>query len=236
MGVDFGAGFDGAEPVRARRQRHRERLGRVRGHFRLEAHMRCRALTEQAQLAFRQWPQPSLGMKSQFDIAGEVALVVDVARAAMRAVRQFVQLPHIRLGAAAPRAEQVPAHHQDAEPLRGEEQFDRLLAVRAPGTRHRQWADRAQRHHRRMEQKVGELVRKPVACRIALERVRQGSSRRRAAGSPPAPRSSPECGDALRPPRSASRPHASRLSPSRSICPDCLASQPRMPTSSMSDE
>ena len=42
--------------------------------------MRSRALPEQAQFAFGQGTQPGLGMKSQLDVAGEIAIIIDVAR------------------------------------------------------------------------------------------------------------------------------------------------------------
>ena len=45
----------------------------------------------------------------------------------MRALRQLVQVLDPRLGAAAARAQQVPAHDHDAQALRGEEQLDSVL-------------------------------------------------------------------------------------------------------------
>ena len=144
LGIDFRAGFDGAEPVRARRQRHREALVACAATSAWKRTCGVEPWPSRHSSPFGSGRSHRLGMEGQLDIAGEVALVVDVARHAMRAFRQFVQLPHIRLGAAAARAEQIPAHHHDAEPLRGEEQFDRVLRRRAPETRHRQRANAAQ--------------------------------------------------------------------------------------------
>ena len=85
----------------------------------------------------------------------------------MRGLRQLVQVLDPRLGPAAARAEQIPAHDHDAEALRGEEQLDSVLRRRVPKSRHRQRANAAQGHHRRMQQKLGKLWRKAVARRIA---------------------------------------------------------------------
>ena len=41
--------------------------------------MRGGALAEQAKFAFGQRPQPRFGMKGQFDVAGEIAPIVDIA-------------------------------------------------------------------------------------------------------------------------------------------------------------
>src|SRR6185503_4197181 len=85
----------------------------------------------------------------------------------MRALRQLVQMFDPRLGAAAARTQQVPAHDHDAETLRGEEQLDSVLWRRVPKSRQRYRANAAQGHYRRMEQKVRELGRQTVARRIA---------------------------------------------------------------------
>ena len=54
-----------------------------------------------------------------------------------------------------------------ADALRREEELNRLLRRCVPKSRHRQRADAAQGHYRRMEQEVGELWRQTVARRIA---------------------------------------------------------------------
>jgi hypothetical protein len=85
----------------------------------------------------------------------------------MRGLRQLVQVLDPRLGPAAARAQQIPAHDHDAEALRGEEQLDSVLGRRVPKSRHRQRANAAQGHDRRMQQKLGKLGREAVARRIA---------------------------------------------------------------------
>ena len=55
----------------------------------------------------------------------------------MRALRQLMQVLDPRLGPAAARAQQIPAHDHDAEALRGEEQLDSVLRRRVPKSRHR---------------------------------------------------------------------------------------------------
>src|SRR6185437_12361529 len=108
----------------------------------------------------------------------------------MRALRQLVQVLDPRLGPAAARAQQVPAHDHDAETLRGEEQLDRILRRRVPKSRQRYRANAAQGHYRRMEQKVGEPGRQTVARRIAskvgdqrAQTAARGRLRRLAGGS-----------------------------------------------------
>jgi len=85
----------------------------------------------------------------------------------MRALRQLVQVLDPRLGPAAARAQQIPAHDHDTEALRGEKQLDGVLRRRVPKSRHRHRANAAQGHDRRMEQKVGELGRQTVVRGIA---------------------------------------------------------------------
>jgi hypothetical protein len=85
----------------------------------------------------------------------------------MRALRQLVQVPDPRLGPAAARAQQVPAHDHDAEAMRGEEQLDSVLRRRVPKSRQRHRANAAQGHNRLMQQKVRELGRQTVARLIA---------------------------------------------------------------------
>ena len=78
-------------------------------------------------------------MKRQLDVAGELAVVVDVARSAVCAARQLVECTDHQLGAATARTQQVPA--QLEQPLRDRLQahLDDVALVLAPltGQRHR---------------------------------------------------------------------------------------------------
>jgi hypothetical protein len=116
-------------------------------------------LPEHAQFAFRQRTKPRFGTKSELDVASEIAFVIDVARRAVRALRQFVQALDPRFGAAAARAQQIPAHRQNAAMLRGEKQLHRVGRRRAPKPGQGQRPDAAQRHARRLLQVRGELGR-----------------------------------------------------------------------------
>ena len=131
--------------------------------------MRSRALAEQAQFAFDQGAQPRLGMKSELDIAGEIAIIIDIARCAVRPARQFMQMLDARFGAAAPRAQQIPSHarmpsccavRNNSTVASGAAFQNRAMAS---GT------NAAERQHRRMQQKIGEPRCQSVACRIAFK-------------------------------------------------------------------
>src|SRR6185437_5640391 len=136
--------FDGAEPVRTRRQGEREAYTRLRPDLSLELHMRRRPGAERAEFALRQASHPRLGAESELDIPREIPLIVDVAGWAMRAVRQLVQMPDAQLGAAAARTKEVPAHGQDAALVRGKKEFDRGRRHRSPLCRERQRPQAAQ--------------------------------------------------------------------------------------------
>jgi hypothetical protein len=101
----------------------------------------------------------------------------------VRALRQFVQTLDPRFGAAAARAQQIPAHRQDAAMLRGEKQLHRVGRRRAPKPGQRQRPDAAQRHARRLLEVRGEFCRQPVARRVAREvgdqRIEPALARRR---------------------------------------------------------
>ena len=132
----------------------REGLARLRRHLGLKLHVRGRALSEQAQFAFGQRTQPRLGMKSQLDVAGEIALVIDVARRAVGAVRQIVQVLDTRFGAAATRAQQIPSHRQNAKTLRSKEQLYCVLGLRLPEPCHGERTNAGKRQHRRMQREI----------------------------------------------------------------------------------
>ena len=79
IGIGFAAGLDGAKAVGAGRQCQRKAFARPRCHFGLQLDVRRGRLPEHAQLAFRQRTKPRLGTEGELDVAGEIALVVDIA-------------------------------------------------------------------------------------------------------------------------------------------------------------
>ena len=79
IGIGFAAGLDGAKAIGAGRQCQRKAFVRPRRHLGLELDVRRGGLAEHAQLALRQRTKPRLGTKGELDVAGEIALVVDIA-------------------------------------------------------------------------------------------------------------------------------------------------------------
>src|ERR1700691_6814348 len=77
------------------------------------------------------------------------------------------------LRAAAAWTQQIPSHGQDAETLRREEQLHRVCRRRAPEPRHCQGPNAAERQHRCVQQKVGELRCQTMTREIAIERGEQ---------------------------------------------------------------
>src|SRR3546814_17206656 len=73
-----------------------------------------------------------LRQETEFHVAREVALVVDVAGGAVRALRELVERRHRGLGDTATRAQQIPAHGKQAaaHPLQAE--LDDLARRRLP--------------------------------------------------------------------------------------------------------
>ena len=102
--INFRAGLDGPKTVWARSQGEVKALARLRCNLGLTLDVPRSTLAEHAQLPVRQRTNPRLGMEGQFDVAAEIAFVVDVAGGAMRAFRQFVKSAHAGLRAAAARA------------------------------------------------------------------------------------------------------------------------------------
>ncbi len=123
VAISLVAGLDGAKAVWAGRQRQIKTLGGARRNLALKLDVPRGALAEQAHLPVREGTNPRRGVESQLDVAAEIALVVDVARGAMRAFGQVLQSAHAGLRAAAARAEQLPSHRHDALPRRGQKQF-----------------------------------------------------------------------------------------------------------------
>src|SRR5476649_46070 len=112
-------------------------------------------------------------MESQFDIAVEIAFVVDVARGAMRAFRQFLEPAHTGLRPAAAWAQQIPAHSDNSLPRRGEEQFDRMVRRDGPYFCERNWANASERADRRMPQEIAKLRREAMRGGILLQLRRE---------------------------------------------------------------
>src|SRR3546814_7152390 len=79
-------------------------------------------LPEQAVLAAAQRTHRGSRQETEFHVAREVALVVDVAGGAVRALRELVERRHRGLGDTATRAQQIPAHGKQAaaHPLQAE--------------------------------------------------------------------------------------------------------------------
>ncbi len=113
---------------------------------------------EQAELAGLDRADAGGRAQGQLDVAREVAAVVDVAGAAMRAVRQLVEAGAGGLGAAAARAEQVPAQLQHAEARRLQAGLDRVPLGHAPAAGQRQGPDPLDVDL----QPVGDLRREPL--------------------------------------------------------------------------
>ncbi len=127
VAIRFGASLDGAKTVGARRQREVKGLGGMRRNLALKLDVPRGALAEQAHLPVREGTNPGRGMESQLDVAAEIALVVDVARGAMRAFGQVLQPAHAGFRAAAARAEQLPSHRHDALPRRRQEHLHSVV-------------------------------------------------------------------------------------------------------------
>ena len=123
VAISFAASLDGAKTVWARRQGQIKALGRLRRNLALKLDVPRGAGAEHAHLAVQRRTNPRLGMEGQLDVAAEIALVVDVARGAMRAFGQVLQSAHAGLRAAAARAEQLPSHRHHALPRRGQKQL-----------------------------------------------------------------------------------------------------------------
>jgi hypothetical protein len=130
--IGFVAGLDGAKAVWAERQRQLKTLGGARRNFALKLDVPRRARAEHAHFPVRLRTNPGRGVKSQLDVAAEIAFVVDVASGAMRAFRQVLKPAHARLRAAAARAEQLPSHRHDALPRRSQEQLHGLVGRNGP--------------------------------------------------------------------------------------------------------
>jgi len=100
----------------------------------------------------------------------------------MRAFRQFVEPAHAGLRPAAARAQQIPAHSDDAVPRRRQEQFDGMVGLDGPYFRQRNWANAAERNDRRMPQEIGEFwretMRSGIARQLPCKRVKAAASRR----------------------------------------------------------
>src|SRR6202051_4467483 len=100
----------------------------------------------------------------------------------MGALRQFVKPTHTGLRPTAARAQQIPAHSDDAVPRRRQEQFDRMVGLDGPYFCQRNWANAAKRNDRRMPQEIGELrretMRSGIARHIPCQRVTGAAARR----------------------------------------------------------
>src|ERR1700692_1348652 len=100
----------------------------------------------------------------------------------MCALRQFVEPTHTGLRPAAARAQQIPAHGDNAVPRRRQEQFDGMVGLDGPYFRQRNWANAAKRNDRRMPQEIGELrretMRSGIARQLPCKRVKAPAGRR----------------------------------------------------------
>src|ERR1700730_5817314 len=100
----------------------------------------------------------------------------------MCALWQFVKPTHTGLRPAAARAQQIPAHSDDAVPRRRQEQFDGMVGLDGPYFRQRNWTNAAERDDRRMPQKIGELrretMRSGIARQLRCKRVKAAAGRR----------------------------------------------------------
>ena len=100
----------------------------------------------------------------------------------MCALWQFVKPTHTGLRPAAARAQQIPAHSDDAVPRRRQEQFDGMVGLGGPYFRQRKWANAAQRNDRRMPQEIGEIrretMRSGIARQLSCKRLKAAAGRR----------------------------------------------------------
>src|SRR4029077_17881994 len=89
--ISLAASLDRAKTISALAQRQIKTLGRLRRNLALKLDVPRGARAEHAHLPIQRRTNPRLGVKSQLDVAAEIALVVDVARGAMRAFGQVLQ-------------------------------------------------------------------------------------------------------------------------------------------------
>ena len=100
----------------------------------------------------------------------------------MCALRQFVEPAHPGLRPAAARAQQIPAHRDDAVPRRRQEQFDGMVGWDGPDFRQRNGANAAKLNDRRMPQDIDqvrrETMRSGIARQLPCEHVKAAAGRR----------------------------------------------------------
>src|SRR5687767_3686740 len=108
-------------------------------------------------------------MEAGLDVAREIALVVDVAGRAMRALRQAVEPAGPALGHAAARTQQVPAQLQQAGAHRLQADFDGMARRTVPHARQRERPDPPEVDLLRGEDVISELAREAVAIGRSID-------------------------------------------------------------------
>ncbi len=172
VGIGLATRFDGAKAVGPGFQSHVVHPAGARGDFGLKFYVRRRARSEQAELAFGQRAKPGCGAECEFDVAREIALVIDIAGRAVGAFGEVVQVSDAGFGAATAGTEEIPAHDENAAMGRGEEEFDDVVRGSVPAACKFEGAHAAQRNRRGAIEKLDEIRGQSVRSQVRGEGVK----------------------------------------------------------------
>ncbi len=167
--VDLTAALDRAQAIGTGRQGGADGSLLPRRQDLLHDDMRRRMRSVEAIFADRQLAHGGRRLEAELDIAREIGVVCDVARRAMRRLGQLIERGDRTLGAAAARAEQIPANPEEAGARRLQEELDDVARLDRPFARQPQRPHAREVDLRRGEEMLAEPRRQPMPIGAALD-------------------------------------------------------------------